>query len=409
MKRREFLISSGALCAFNILKGSAQAAPSNRINIAFIGYGNRAKQLLPIFLHNPEVQLRAVCEAIGERRNAAKKVVDNFYKNSDCTAYRDFREMLARPDIDALYIATGDRWHAQLAIHAMQAGKDVYCEKPISLSMKESAAVVETANRYRRIYQGGVQRRGIDNFKVAMQAVKSGRLGKIHTLHAGMVPMGRSSKNNFVKPEPQPAIDIVDWNMWVGPAPWRDFNPKYYHSWHTEYDFHGDLTEWGSHTVDLCQLAVGRLFDAPTRYVPDPKNHKLTAFFNDGLKIVMRDQGFKSSCAVRFEGENGWVEADDSGQIYTSSPDLIERRKTKGEDWKKPLGHTGNFIECIKSRRTPVAPAEELHYPHLTCHAATIAYHMNKELKFDPAKMKFIGDTEANRLRNRQCRAPWSL
>jgi hypothetical protein len=123
----------------------------------------------------------------------------------------------------------------------------------------------------------------------------------------------------------------------------------------------------------------------------------------------MRDQGFKSSCAVRFEGDEGWIETDDSGQIYTSNPSLIERRKIKGEDWKKPVGHTGEFIECVKSRRTPTAPAEELHFPHLGCHAATIAYHMNKELKFDPAKMEFIGDAQANRLRNRQCRAPWRL
>ena len=409
MKRREFLISGGALCAFNILKGSAQTAPSERVSMAFIGYGGRASQLLPIFLHNPLVQVRAVCDAIGERRNAAKQVVDKFYGNNDCSAYSDFREMLARPDIDAVYAATGDRWHSQIAIHAMKSGKDIYCEKPISLSMRESAAVVETARRYRRIYQGGVQRRGIDNFKVAMDAVKSGRLGKIHALHAGMVHMGRSAKNNYVKPEPLPPVDVVDWNMWLGPAPWREFSPKYYRGWQSEYDFHGDLTEWGSHTVDLCQMAVNRLHEAPCRYVPEPQNHKLTAFFKDGLKIVMRDQGFKSSCAVRFEGENGWVETDDSGQIYTSAPDLIERRKTKGEDWKKPLGHTGEFIECVKNRRTPTAPAEELHYPHLACHAATIAYHLNRELKFDPAKMEFVNDDEANRLRNRQCRAPWHL
>lgn len=409
MKRREFLLAGGAACTFNILKAYGATAPSERVNLAFIGYGGRASQLLPIFLHNPLVQVRAVCEVRGDHRNAAKQVVDKFYGNSDCTAYRDFREMLARPDIDAIYAATGDRWHSQIAMHAMKAGKDIYCEKPISLSMKEGAAVVETARRYRRIYQGGVQRRGIDNFKVAMAAVKSGRLGKIHTLHAGMVNMGHSNTNHYLKPEPMPPINENDWNMWLGPAPWRDYNPKYFRMWHTEYDFHGDLTEWGSHTVDLCQMAVDRLYESPTRYVPDPQHHKLTAYFNDGLKIVMRDQGFKNSCAVRFEGENGWVETDDSGQIYTSSPDLIERRKVKGEDWKKPVGHTGEFIECVKSRRTPTAPAEELQYPHLTCHAATIAYHINRELKFDPDNMRFVSDNEANRLRNRQCRVPWHL
>ncbi|MFO7936591.1 MAG: Gfo/Idh/MocA family oxidoreductase [Kiritimatiellia bacterium] len=409
MKRRDFLISGGAMCAFNILNGTAAAAPSEKINMAFIGYGGRARQLLPIFLHNPLVQVRAVCDVIGDRRNAARQVVDKFYGNSDCKAYRDFREMLARPDIDAVYAATGDRWHAQIAIHAMKAGKDIYCEKPISLSMKESAAVVETAERYSRIYQGGVQRRGIDNFKVAVNSVKSGRLGKVHTLHAGMIRMGGSSANHYLKPEPVPAPEVVDWNMWLGPAPWREYNSKYFHRWHSEYDFHGDITEWGSHTVDLCQMAVDRLFEAPTRYVPDPEHHKLTAYFDDGLKIVMRDHGFKNSCAVRFEGSNGWVEADDSGQVYTSDPDLIERRKTKGEDWNKPLGHTGEFIECVRSRRTPAAPAEELHYPHLACHAATIAYHLNREVKYNPDQMEFVNDDEANCLRNRQCRAPWHL
>jgi len=407
MNRRNFLIAGGAAGAFNILNAYAGKAPSNCVTMGFIGYGGRASQLLPIFLHNENTRVLAVCDVSEEKRTAARNVVHQHYGNQDCKAYRDFREMLARPDIDALYIATGDRWHAQLAMLAMKAGKDVYCEKPISISMAESAAVVDVAQRYHRIYQGGVQRRGIGNFKIAMEAALSGRLGKVHTVHAGMVPMGRSATNHYFTPEEQPAIDVFDWNMWLGPAPWRDYNKKYLHSWHTEYDFHGDLTEWGSHTVDLCQLATRREMTAPVRYVPD--GHTLTAFYDDGLKMVMRDYGFKNSCAVRFEGDEGWIETDDSGQIYTSNPNLIEHRKIKGEDWKKPVGHTGQFVDCVKSRRTPDAPPDSLHFSHLCCHAATIACHLNRELEFDPVNACFTKDAEANRLKNRQHRAPWFL
>ncbi len=407
MNRRNFLIAGGAAGAFPFFKAQAAPPPSKCITMGFIGYGGRSSQLLPIFLHNESTRVLAVCDVVADRRAAAQSAVHQHYGNQDCQAYRDFREMLARPDIDALYIATGDRWHAQLSIQAMQAGKDVYCEKPISISMAESAAVVAAAQRYHRIYQGGVQRRGIGNFKIAMQAALSGKLGKIHTVHAGMVPMGRSARNNYLAPEPQPEIDKLDWNMWLGPAPWRDYNKKYLHSWHTEYDFHGDLTEWGSHTVDLCQLAVRREMTAPVRYVPEGRT--LTAFYDDGLKLVMRDHGFKNSCAVRFEGDEGWIETDDSGQICTSHPNLIEQRKIKGEDWKKPLGHTAQFIDCVKSRRTPDAPPDSLHFSHLCCHAATIACHLNRELEFDPVKACFTKDAEANRLRNREHRAPWYL
>jgi predicted dehydrogenase len=409
--RRGFLYHAAAFSAAAI-SGRAQAnvpRPSNCVALAVIGIGGRGSQLLPVFMNQDGVRVLAVCDAVKERRDRAKSVVDAYNGNTDCTAYRDFRDLLARPDIDALYIATGDRWHAQLAMLAMRAGKDVYCEKPISLSMREGEAVVAAAQRYQRIYQGGVQRRNVGNFVTAMTLATSGRLGRLHTLHAGMAGMGASAANHFFPTEPAPDPDTLDWDMWLGPAPWRPFNAKYAnHGWHNQYDYHGDLTEWGSHTVDLCQLTLGREHTAPTRYQPvDDKT--LIAHYPDGVKIVMRQQGFRGSCAVRFEGDEGWVETDDTGDISVSAPNLLDARKATTETWMRPVAHPAEFIACVKSRKTTSAPPDSLHFSHVGCHAATIAYHLKRELTFDPATLTFAKDAEANRLINRPCRAPWSL
>lgn len=408
--RRGFLFHAAAFSTAALCRQARAetARPSNTVTMGFIGSGGRATQLLPVFMNLNDTRILAICDVNRERRDRAKATADAFYGNHDCTGYRDFRDMLARPDIDALYIATGDRWHARLAICAMQAGKDVYCEKPISLSMREGEAVMEASARYQRIYQGGVQRRNVGNFVTAMTLAKSGRLGRLHTLHAGMAGMGHSATNHFLPTEAAPDPDTFDWNMWLGPTPWRPFNHGYIRGWHGEYDYHGDLTEWGSHTVDLCQLVLGREHTAPVRYVPVDAT-TVHAFYKDGIKLVLRQKGFRNSCAVRFEGDEGWVETDDSGEIQVSSPALLGNRNIQTESWMRPVAHPAEFIACVKSRQTPTAPADSLHFTHVACHAATIAYHLNRELTFDPATLQFHKDQEANRLISRSSRAPWTI
>jgi len=411
INRRGFLLRAAAFTTVASAGAAARAnptAPSATVTLGVIGNGGRATQMLPVFLSQPGTRVLAVCDAVRERRERAKATVDAFYGNSDCKAYRDFRDLLARSDIDALYIATGDRWHARLAIYAMQAGKDVYCEKPISLSIHEGDAVVKAAARYRRVYQGGVQRRTVGNFMTAMSLAKSGRLGRLHTLHAGMAGMGRSAANHFLPEEPLPPADEIDWNMWLGPTPWRPYNNAYLKRWHGEYDYHGDLTEWGSHTLDLCQMVLNREHTTPVRYKPIDET-TLHAWYADGIQVVMRQKGFRNSCAVRFEGDEGWVETDDSGDIQVSSPTLLETRAIQSESWMRPVAHPAEFIACIRSRQTPTAPADALHITHVACHAATIAYHLNRELTFDPAALAFVNDAEANRLIHRSNRAPWSI
>ena len=405
--RRGFLAAATAAALAPRARGFT---PLNTIHMGIIGLGGRGRQMLPVFLGQPGVRFVGVCDVVMNRRVWGKAQVDAHNGDDACKMHRDWREMLARPDIDALYIATGDRWHARLAIAAMRAGKDVYCEKPIALSIAEGEAVMRASELYQRIYQGGVQRRNVGNFVRALDIARSGRIGRLKTLHAGMAAMGRSAKNHYLPEQPLPKKEEIDWDMWTGPAPMRAFNSEYVLKgrWHSEYDYHGDLSEWGSHTIDLCQLALGRELTAPVRYVPvGPK--EVRAYYKDGVELVLRQEGFKNSCAVRFEGEEGWVEADDSGAVYVSDNRLLEGHAIKHESWQRPVAHPAEFIACVRSRLRPSAPADALHFSHVACHAATVAYHLNRELKFDLATCTFPGDEEASKRLIRSNRAPWLL
>ena len=405
--RRGFLAAATAAALAPRARGFT---PLNTIHMGIIGLGGRGRQMLPVFLGQPGVRFVGVCDVVMNRRVWGKAQVDAHNGDDACKMHRDWREMLARPDIDALYIATGDRWHARLAIAAMRAGKDVYCEKPIALSIAEGEAVMRASELYQRIYQGGVQRRNVGNFVRALDIARSGRIGRLKTLHAGMAAMGRSAKNHYLPEQPLPKKEEIDWDMWTGPAPMRAFNSEYVLKgrWHSEYDYHGDLSEWGSHTIDLCQLALGRELTAPVRYVPvGPK--EVRAYYKDGVELVLRQEGFKNSCAVRFEGEEGWVEADDSGAVYVSDNRLLDGHAIKHESWQRPVAHPAEFIACVRSRLRPSAPADALHFSHVACHAATVAYHMNRELVFDLATCTFPGQPEANKRLIRSNRAPWLL
>lgn len=410
--RRAFLFQGVATaCFLGTRRTWAQAVvpPSRTITMGIIGLGGRGHQMLPVFLNQPGVRFLAVCDVERTRREWGKRQVDAYNGNTDCRMYADFRELLARPDIDALYIATGDRWHARLAIAAMRAGKDVYCEKPISLSIEEGEAVMRAAELYGRIYQGGVQRRNVGNFVTAMSLAQTGRLGRIHTVHAGMATMGTSAKNHLLPEQPLPDKKDLDWDMWLGPAPVRAYNANYVMTglWHHEYDFHGDLTEWGSHTVDLCQLALGRELTAPVKYVPvGPR--EVQAFYADGVKMVFR-QGFKDTCGIRLEGDEGWVETDDSGNIYVSNPLLLEGHAIRHENWARPVAHPAEFFACVRSRLRPSAPADSLHFSHVACHAATVAYHLGRELAFDVKTCTFPGQADATKRLVRSNRSPWTL
>jgi predicted dehydrogenase len=319
------------------------------------------------------------------------------------------REVLARPDIDTVLIATGDRWHTLASITAAQAGKDVYCEKPCSMTIAESRALADAYRHYGRIYQAGTQRRSIENFQFATDLIAQGKLGKLHTIHANTLAPG--TRHDWLPEEPQPPQEEVDWDMWLGPCPWRPYNSTYVAGrWRGFFDFHGGgILEWGAHTVDLCQWAAGKDHTTPVEYVPE--GNGVVCTYDDGLKLVMRDSGWMGlgTCSVRYEGDEGFIETGDSGKFALAPESLRTARtvfKMAGTD---PSTHIRNFLDCVKTRKQANGNADVAARSHIVCHAAYIAWQLGRPLKFDPVTEMFVGDEEANRMRSRALREPWRI
>jgi predicted dehydrogenase len=389
-------------------------APSNRIVVGGIGLGPRGQEVLRSFLQQPDVQFVMIADVQSARREVVRVMVNRHYQNQECTETRDMFDVMGRPDIDAVLIATGDRWHALASILAAKAGKDIFCEKPCSMTIRESQELADAINRYGRVFQAGTQRRNVDNFRVAAELARSGRLGRIHTVHAGILPLEES--HAWLPAEEEPSPDIVDWDRWLGPAPWRPYNQDYVRGrWRGYYDFHGGaaLPEWGSHTIDLCQWAAHADDTTPVEF--SAEGQTLYGRYRNGTKLVMRLAGFKGegdwvvpgTCPVRFEGDEGWVEAADTGKIAVSSPNLLASRmpaETAGTD---PTQHVRDFLDCIKSRAKPAANADVTRRGHIVSHAASIGWRLGRTVKFDPDTETFVNDPEANRMCSRARRAPW--
>jgi predicted dehydrogenase len=418
--RRDFLKTTAlALGMPTIIPASAlgkdgAVAPSNRIVVGGIGIGPRGREDLNAFLKQPDVQFVAIADVQADRRETVRRMANKQYGNEDCTKTRDMYEVLGRADIDAVLIATGDHWHALGIILAAKAGKDIYCEKPCSMTVRESQELADAVNRYGRVFQAGTQRRNVDNFRFAAELARSGRLGKIHTVHASILRLEES--HAWLPSEPEPDIDVVDWDRWLGPAPWRPYNKRYVQGrWRGYYDFHGGaaLPEWGAHTVDICQWAASADDTTPVEYEADGET--IHARYASGVKLVMRLAGFRGegnwvvpgTCPVRFEGDEGWIEAADSGKIAVSSPTLLTSSPPKEMAGTDPTQHIRNFLDCVKSRAKPAANADVTRRGHIVSHAAAIGWRLGRKVRFDPVTETFVNDAEANRMCSRARRAPW--
>lgn len=394
-------------------------APSERINVAGLGIGGRGERVLDSFLLQKDVQFRAICDARNERREAIKSKADKHHGNSDCAMYADMHDLWARNDIDAVLIATGDRWHTLLSILTAKSGKDVYCEKPCSMTIAESRALADAYQRLGRVYQAGTQRRNGTNFEYCIDLARGGKLGELQALHANAAPGERYTPlttHDWLPAEPEPPRSVVDWDRWLGPAPWRPYNSLYVKSrWRGYFDFHGGgILEWGSHTVDLCHAAAGLDETAPVSFRPRrPEGvtpYAVDCRYANGLQLVIRDSGWDGlgACAARFEGAEGWVQTGDAGIVETSDS-LRQYRKTFDDAREATTRHVRNFLDCVKSRGETRANALAACQTHVACHAAYIAYQLGRELEFDPATDRFPFDEEANRMRSRAMREPWRL
>ena len=422
--RREILKTSAApLIVPSLVLGQRAGAvpPSDKIVLGGIGIGARGAHVLSKFLLYDQARFVAVCDVRNERREEIKSIVDAKYGDKGCRMYDDQYALLARADIDAVLIATGDRWHTPLSIIAAQHGKDVYCEKPCSMSMEESWALAAAFRRYGRIYQAGCQRRNGANFQLCKELLKSGALGKLKALYANVGPSVNwppIPSRDWLAAEDLPPRQVLDWDRWLGPAPWRPYHSSYVHGgWRNFYDFHGGgILEWGSHTVDLCHWAAGLDDTQPVEYEPVGTNtgpYKVLCQYANGVKLVMRDEGWDGalntgSCSFRIEGDQGWVETGDKTTIACS--DNIKPLLRPTESASLALqNHVGDFLRAVRTRQLPQASAAAAANSHVTCHAAFIAYQRGRTLQWDPAKREFTNDDIANRMRSRALREPWRV
>lgn len=433
LTRRQFL-AQGALAAGAValpcyipaaaLGRGGAAAPSERIVMGAIGLGGRGSYDLGWMLTEPDVQWVAVCDVLKSRRDAAKNMVDSKYGNRDCATYGDLRQFLAeRPDVDAVLIATGDRWHALASILAMKAGKDVYCEKPACLTMAQGQMVVETARRFARVYQTGAQRLSEPHHVFAIELARSGRLGPIHTAYAD-IRWRDGLRRDWLPAEPEPPRDQLEWDVWLGPCPWRPYNSGYVNGggWYHFYDFATDVAMWGAHTVAqaLAGLDMANVTSIEFEYAgPDAT---METRLSNGVKLVLfRVSGsvwepcqyWHGACGERFDGPDGWAAAADGySQTDVSSPALLRDYKKVLADYtsrtQRPLNHARDFFDCVRSRRPAVANPEVMYRSMNICLAADICEQLKRNLKFDLGKAEFVGDPEANRLRSRAMRAPYT-
>jgi hypothetical protein len=397
LSRRAFLKASGAAVVLPcIIPASAlgregRTPPSERIVMGGIGIGNQGGGDQRAFLGRNEVQYVAVCDVKQAVREGCKQRIDQHYGDTGCTVYSDFRELLARPDLDAVHIATPDHWHAIIMIEACKQGKDVYCQKPESLTIREGRAMVQAARRFGRVVSGGSQR-VMEDFREIVRRCWSGEIGEPREV---FVNCGGPSNPCNLPGEPVPAD--LDWDMWLGPAPWAPYHPYRVSgsynidgtSWRSWRDYSGGgMTDWGAHKFGGMMFAINRMEEGPVEVIPpDGKEHKyLTYRYADGL-LMYHSPG---------KGE----EVVGTGKPV--APRVIPKYKGTG-------GIYGDFLHCVRTREKPFRDIERGHRTCTVCHLGNIAYQLNRPLKWDPVKEVFPGDDYANRFLDRARREPWTI
>lgn len=422
VSRRGFLKGAAAAVAFpNLVPASAlglngAVAPSNRVIMASIGVNGMGTADMRAFLGCKDAHVIAVCDVERAHRERAKGIVEEFYGAKGCDMYADFRDVIARQDIDAVNIGTPDHWHVLISIAAAKSGKDIYCEKPLSKRISEGRALCNAIKKYGRVFQTGTQLRSTRNVRYACELVRNGRIGKIHTIRT-FVPVGPSMPLQPAQPVP----DGLDYNMWLGPAPCEPYTPKRVHfSFRYFSDYAGGtMTDLGAHDNDIAQWGNGTQLTGPVEVEGDgefPKDglydtcmrFKVTYTYQNGVKLICSTDKNPQGTGVRFEGSEGWIYVRSNidaepKSVLTSSIGPNEIHLCDSQN------HQQNFLDCVKSRGKTIAQEEIGHRSVTVCHLGNIALLLKRKLRWDPLAEQFKNDDEANRMLLSPMRAPWRI
>ncbi|HEO70578.1 MAG TPA: Gfo/Idh/MocA family oxidoreductase, partial [Candidatus Hydrogenedentes bacterium] len=412
-----FLKRAGALCAAPYLLPASAMAANDKITVGSVGVGPQGRRVMELFLASEDARVVAVCDVNALRLEDARRHVDAYYGEKGCAAYGDFRELIARPDIDVIHCATPDHWHVLVALEAARAGKDMYIEKPLGLSLAEDVALRKAVQASGSVFQFGTQHRSERNFRFGCELVRNGRIGKLHTMRVGL----EASKVALSFPA-MPVPDWLDYDRWLGPAPWAPFTAnriinQYW--WHiSDYtlgfvagqNIHfGDIAQWGNGTElsgpieiegwgvfprdGLCDCAIA--YNVRHSYA-----NGVTMHFSDDVE---NPQG------VRFEGTEGWVFVD-LGFVDAEPKSLLHTLFEPGEE-RLPVStnHVQNLLDCVRTRAQPICPIEQAVRSDTICHLSDIAMRLGSRLEWDPEHERFVNDETANRMLTRAMRSPWRL
>jgi predicted dehydrogenase len=408
-----YVITSAAL---------GRVSANERLAIGLIGVGNMGGGHLDTLLANGDVQVVAICDVDAKKRDAAREKVEKHYAREKddgtfkgCETYNEFEKLLDRIDIDAVLIAVPDHWHAIIAIAACRAGKDVYCEKPLALTVHEAWEMAATARRYQRVFQTGSQQRSDRNFRYACELVRNGRVGKLIKVNVGIG--GPSRDKQF--PE-EPLREGFDWERWLGPAPWAPYNAErcsgdYGGGWRHVRDYSGGMmTDWGAHHIDIAQWGMGMDGNGPVEIVPpqQPPEIRTTPDPEKGPTLVYK---YANGTELIHGGANGILFTGTDGKVevnrgyFKTWPDEIGKEPIGPNDVRlyESSNHMQNWIDCIRTRRRPIADVEIGASTITVCHLGNIAYWLGRPIKWDPAKHEIVGDSQATRLLDRPKRGPW--
>ncbi len=409
--RRELLARAGmATAAFAVpamFPGGVLGA-NEKIVMGTVGCGGQGSGDMHALKGTGLAEFAAVCDVYTANRERAR-----IANGPSCEGYNDFRELLDRKDIDAINVGTPDHWHALIAIAACEAGKDIYGQKPLCLTIEEGRAMVNAVRRHNRIFQTGSQQRSDDKFRYACELVRNGRIGKIKEVRTAV---GRNPSCPY-DPDTDPP-DGLDWNMYLGPAKWAPFN-KHRFIWDFRwfYDYSGgNLTDWGAHHNDIAQWGLGMDTTGPVHIdgkgafpasglFDTPNTYEVTYTYSSGIKLICSSEG--NSCV--FYGSDGEISVN-RGFLASKPNEIIQEPIKESETHLyKSQNHYQNFLECVKSRKLPICDVETGFRSVSVCHLGNISVRLGRPIRWDPATEKIQGDEEANRWLSRPMRAPWHL